>query len=116
MSAATLPATLGATERRALGDYTSYLRNRFGPRLRDLRLFGSRARGEGHEDSDLDVLAIVDDLSTCERREVWEFTGDIMTEHDVIVGGLTMSTTDWHDLRARERRIVTEIHRDGVPL
>jgi uncharacterized protein len=116
MSAASLPATLGATERRALADFTSFLRRRFGARVRDLRLFGSRARGEGHEDSDLDVLSVIDDLDRRERREVWEFTGDIMTEHDVIVGGLTVSTADWLDLRARERRIVTEIDRDGVPL
>jgi predicted nucleotidyltransferase len=116
MSAASLPATLGATERRALADFTGFVRQRFGPRVRDLRLFGSRARGEGHEDSDLDVLTVVDDLNRHERREVWEYTGDILTNHDVIVGGLTMSTADWLDLRARERRIVTEIDRDGVAL
>lgn len=116
MSAASLPATLGATERRALADFTSFLRHRFGGRVRDLRLFGSRARGEGHEDSDLDVLAVIDDLDRHERREAWEYTGDILTAHDVIVGGLTLSTADWLDLRARERRIVAEIDRDGVAL
>jgi predicted nucleotidyltransferase len=116
MAAASLPATLGASERRALDDFTSFLRHRFGTRVRDLRLFGSRARGEGHEDSDLDVLAVIDDLNRHERREVWEFTGDIMTTHDIIVGGLTLSTADWLDLRARERRIVAEIDSDGVCL
>jgi predicted nucleotidyltransferase len=111
-----LPATLGVTERRALADFTGWLRQRFGARVRDLRLFGSRARGEGDEDSDLDVLAVIDDLTARERREAWEYTGDVLTEHDVILGGMTMSTADWLDLRARERRIVSEIDRDGVPL
>ncbi len=115
-SAAPLPATLGILERRALADFTSFVRRRFGARVRELLLFGSRARGEGHEDSDLDILSVIDDLDRRERREVWEFTGDLMTAHDVIVGGLTLSTAEWLDLRANERRIVAEIDRDGVPL
>ncbi|MBK8096833.1 MAG: nucleotidyltransferase domain-containing protein [Planctomycetes bacterium] len=31
-------------------------------------LFGSRARGQGHKDSDLDVLVVIDDLTSAERR------------------------------------------------
>jgi predicted nucleotidyltransferase len=113
---ATLPQTLGGTERRALAEFAQWLRDRFGDRLRDLRLFGSRARGEGDEDSDLDVLTVVDDLTPAERRQVFEHTGDLLTAHDVVVGGLTLSTAAWHDLRARELAIVREIDRDGVAL
>ncbi len=116
MAASALPPTLGATERRVLTDFAAFLRQRFGDRVRDVRLFGSRARGEGNEDSDLDVLAVVDDLTNQERREVWDRTGDVMTEDHVIVGGLTMSTAAWRNLCARELRIVGEIERDGVPL
>ena len=116
MSTASWPATLGAPERAALTDFTGFVRERFGARVRVLQLFGSRARGEGHEDSDLDVLAVVDDLTNAERREVWEYTGDILTKHDVILGGLTMSTAAWRDMHARELRIVGEIARDGVDL
>ena len=116
MAVSALPSTLGATERRVLADFAAFLRKRFGARLRDVRLFGSRARGEGHEGSDLDVLAVVDDLTSRERREVWEHTGDVMTEDDVIVGGLTLSTADWRDIQARELRIVGEIERDGIAL
>jgi hypothetical protein len=116
MAASTLPSTLGATERLVLADFAAFLRQRFGARLRDVRLFGSRARGEGHEGSDLDVLAVVDDLTHRERREVWDRTGDVMTQDDVIVGGMTLSTAAWQDLQARELRIVGEIERDGIAL
>jgi hypothetical protein len=39
-----------------------------------------------------------------------------MTAHDVIGGGLTLSTAEWLDLRTKDRRIVAEIDRDGLPL
>lgn len=116
MASAALPPTLSATERAALADFTGFLRSRFGPRIRVLQLFGSRARGEGHEESDLDVLAVIEDLSKTERNAVWEYTGDVLTKHDVVLGGLTMSRDAWRDMHARELRIVEEIARDGVDL
>ena len=85
-------------------------------RIRDLRLFGSRARGQGHGDSDLDVLAMIDDLTAAERKAVWEYSGDILTNHEVILGGMTLSTQRWRELQDGKRRIVAEIERDGVPL
>jgi hypothetical protein len=39
------------TERAALEQFCTAVRARFGDRLRELALFGSRARGEGGEDS-----------------------------------------------------------------
>jgi predicted nucleotidyltransferase len=38
------------------------VREQLGPRLRDLRLFGSKVRGDDHEESDLDILVLVDAL------------------------------------------------------
>ncbi len=111
-----LPATLRVDERRALTGYVAFLQRRFGNRIRDLRLFGSRARGEGHEESDLDVLVVIDGLTTKERREVWEYSGDLLLAHEVMVGGLATSTADWQQLRDMGRRIVREIERDGIPL
>ena len=113
---AELPPTLRVDERNALTEYAALVRRRFGERVRDLRLFGSRARGEGHEDSDLDVLVVVDGLTPEERREVWGWSGDLMLAHEVMIGGLATSAADWQELRDRERLIVREIDRDGMPL
>lgn len=107
---------LGTSERAALSDLAAFVRGRFGARLRDLRLFGSRARGEGHEDSDLDVLVVVDELASAEGREIAYLAGDLLTRHQVLVSPLTMATARWQTLRDSERLIVSEIDRDGIPL
>lgn len=111
-----LPASLSAGERSALGDLVRFVRERFGARARDLRLFGSRARGEGHEESDLDVLVVIDDLTGSERTEIWNCTGHLREAHDVDVGAFVLSAARWQELCARERRIVHEIQRDGIRL
>src|SRR3989304_4195999 len=52
---------LRPAERAALSDYLARLRARFSERVLRVILFGSRARGEGGDESDLDVLVVVDD-------------------------------------------------------
>jgi predicted nucleotidyltransferase len=61
---------LSPVERAAIERFRDALAARFGGRLGRVVLFGSRARGEGHEESDLDLLVELVDLAPAERREV----------------------------------------------
>jgi predicted nucleotidyltransferase len=54
-------AQLKPHERAALGEYLERLQARFADRILHVILYGSRARGEGDAESDLDVLVVVDD-------------------------------------------------------
>ena len=60
----------------------------FGTHLLDVMLYGSYARGEQQEESDIDVFALVDlnkeDLIKY-RRTVSRFSSDIDLEHDVLL-------------------------------
>jgi predicted nucleotidyltransferase len=99
-----------------LAEFCAGVRARFGARLDRLALFGSRARGEAGEDSDVDVVAVIDGLTFAEGREVDAMVGDLLTRHDVLLSPLLLSREHFKRLRARERRIVAEIDRDGIPL
>ena len=110
------PLPLTDPETEALDRLAGFARRRFGPRLRALTLFGSRARGEGHEHSDVDVLVVVDDLTHAETRELTDLCGDLLTELSVLLSPLAVPTQHWEQLETLERRIVSEIARDGVPL
>ncbi len=79
-----LVVNLTDAEKDALRDLSASVRERFGARLRELALFGSRARGEGHPLSDLDVVIVVDDLTGAEAREVAYGCGDLLTRYDAV--------------------------------
>jgi uncharacterized protein len=103
---------------RSLARLRAELERRFGARLRELVLFGSRARGDAHEESDVDVLVVVDALTLDERLEILDLAYDAGTDEGehLVLAPLVLSTRGAHDLRARGRRIMAEIARDGVPL
>ncbi len=107
---------LPAATANAVRELCAAVRARFGARVERLALFGSRARGDASEDSDVDVLVVIDGLTSGEGREVDAFVGDLLTRHDVLVSPLLVSKEHFERLRDRERLIVREIDRDGVAL
>jgi len=109
-----LPATVKAT----LDRFRSSLEQRFGSRLHELRLFGSWARGEADEESDVDVLVTIDDLSHSERNELYElaYCSDLPNEWLVLLSPLAYSTEQAARMRASGRRLFREIDQQGVEL
>ena len=84
--------------------------------MRELTLFGSVARGEARDESDVDIAMVVDDLTFAEARGLDEVTGDVLTDLDVLITPFALSTARADELRRRERLIMQDIARDGIPL
>jgi hypothetical protein len=94
------------------------LRSRFGERLQEFTLFGSRARGDAREDSDVDVLVVIDQLSERERGEVFDlaWSAGMGGDEYVVLAPIPYSTAQARELRSREKRLMREIANHGVPL
>jgi len=101
----------------ALARLRAALARRFGPRLREVVLFGSHARGEAHEESDVDVLVVIDDLTEAERRDVIGMSYGAEDKGDdgwVGLSPLPVSTAHAAEQRARGRLLFRDIEREGV--
>lgn len=106
-----LPADL----REALRAYAARLSERFGARLRLVRLFGSWARGEANEDSDVDVAVVVEGLSRDDFCRAVDDAVEVELSHEVTLSPFVVSGEHFDLLRARERRIAADIEREGIP-
>lgn len=63
-------------------------------------LYGSYARGDQDSESDIDIVAIVDDerINVQKKlKQVWEDTADVGLEYDVIVSLLAIPLSDFRD-------------------
>ncbi len=111
---------LGLTpnERAALEELRERLRERFADRLVKLTLFGSKARGESNEDSDLDVLVVIRDFDQhTEMRVVDDIGWDVgVMRHGVFVQTVEYSDVEYENCRRREFPLVTNVECEGVPL
>ncbi len=102
---------------RSLRAYHDALRQEFGPRLRELRLFGSYARGDMRPESDVDVFVAIDSLTHAERDRAFDLAY-LVELNGVWVGlaPLVYSTEQANELRSRERRLLLDIDAEGVEL
>jgi len=87
-----------------------------GAELKEARLFGSRARGAGHEYSDLDIAVIVSNGSRGRRHALYDLAFDVGVAHGVELAPVVFEERQLQELRERERRIALDIDREGIPL
>ena len=100
----------------ALAALKKQLNTELGTSLRKLVLYGSRARGDNREDSDIDVAVIVDGMTREQKHTILEMVADIELEYLVPLSTLVMSAAEFDDLLKRERRIARDIEQEGKPL
>jgi hypothetical protein len=110
-------ALIPATIRQAVEQLRDALRHSFAHRLREVVLFGSYARGEADEDSDVDVLVVVDDLTERERLAVFEIAHQTDARRADAWVGLSVvahSTAQSERMRARRRPLYDAVDHEGV--
>ncbi len=103
-------------EREAARCFAERVRSRFGERARSVRVFGSRARGEAHLHSDLDVLVLLDQMSWPERHEISDLGFDLMLERNLPfeIAPTVMTEDHFRWLLSLERLFPREVERDGI--
>jgi predicted nucleotidyltransferase len=99
--------------RPTLEAYTARLRPIFGDRLHELRLFGSYARSEANEDSDVDVLVLVEGLSDREIGVVAREAACVLIETGLPLSPLPMATEELEKLRRGERLLARDLDSEG---
>jgi predicted nucleotidyltransferase len=98
----------------AVSTYRSRLERELPGRVRRVALFGSRARGEAHEDSDVDVFVLLSTATGTERARAIDIGAMIGLEQCLVIAPLVLTQEEWDELVRRERGLAREIERDGV--
>lgn len=82
--------------------------------LIDLRVFGSRARGDEDEYSDLDVYIKVENLDKQLEEDIYDITWEVGFENSIFISPLIFTRSEIEDSPLRASPIVKNINVDGV--
>lgn len=107
---------LTSQEQQALQQFQQAVSARYGSEGIAMWLFGSRARHEGDEESDLDVLVLLDTYTDAIKIGIWDMAYAVFAQTDVVVSPQVLSRKRFEQLQARERLIAQNITQDGIPL
>lgn len=93
--------TLSNQEKLALDEVVAGLRQLYGARLRSVILYGSKARGNAGEESDIDLLAIVDGITNRfqERRRINEVVVPVGLKYGVLISVLPVEAEFYESVK-----------------
>ena len=85
--------------RRLLGEFKAGLETIYGDRLAGIYLYGSYARGEQDDESDVDILVVLDDFDDycAEVDRVGELGAELSLKYGVSVSKVFVRQPDWLD-------------------
>jgi predicted nucleotidyltransferase len=86
----------------------------YGPRIERVVLYGSRARGDAHRDSDYDVAVFLRDLSdrAAEMNRLADISTDILYEAGEVIHAMPFRAGAYHE----RTPLMHEIRTDGIDL
>jgi len=95
-------------------EYAELLRKKLGGRIRQIVLFGSRARGRAGRDSDYDVLVVVDRRTKEAREAVLDVDVEMMNRHNALFAPLLYGEQEWRKMQ--DFPLAWNIGREGIQL
>jgi predicted nucleotidyltransferase len=108
---------LTLAEQQTLSKFSRALPEKFGDLVQAVILFGSKARGDGTAESDLDVLVVVDTDDWRIHKQICYLAVDIGLEHNVFnISPRIWSTTHLRQMAQIEAVLYRQIQQVGVNL
>ena len=100
--------------KRLLAELKKGLTELYGQRLKGVYLFGSYARGDYDENSDLDVMIVLDNYESYWEELVRsvELASDLSLEYNVTISRTIMTEEQW---RKGDLPVLRNVRAEGIP-
>lgn len=106
---------LKKNEEAAIKEATRILKKRFP--VKEVILFGSKARGDSDRESDIDLLLLTTNpLDWKERHEIVDALFEVEMKNDVVISIIVNTLHDWNDGICTALPIHEHIGREGVAM
>ncbi|MFN3531175.1 MAG: nucleotidyltransferase domain-containing protein [Candidatus Brocadia sp.] len=110
------PLTLTPNEREAVIEFVTILRQRFGPRIKEIILFGSKVRGSNEKYSDIDILIVLDSLSWEIKKTISQIAAQENIKHNVLISTVRYDADTWENPVIKHSPFGRTVREEGIRL
>lgn len=83
-------------------------------KVHEVRIFGSMARGNANEESDLDVLVVVEYLDHSIEKYISDCAWESGFSEDIIIMPITITLNTLKNSPIRESAFIKNVYREGI--
>ena len=105
---------LNENEKKAVETLKSRLEERF--EVRDMRLFGSKVRGQAGPDSDLDIMIELPKRSPEIESEIDDITFEVNLKNDSFITTIVFGQDELQQGPMKESPLYKTIRKEGIPV
>lgn len=105
---------LSKSEQDALLELKKHLLDKYN--LVEIKLFGSKVRGDADKESDIDVLIVLKEVNNTIEDEIFDICFEIDLKYDVVLSAIVYSKAEFNDSLNRVTPFYKSIEKEGVPL
>lgn len=106
--------TLTAEEQTWLEAYQQALDDQFPGLIKNFVIFGSKARGSSHQDSDLDILVVIQEGDWKTKKTVAEPGYLLAIGTQVVPSLIVLTHEEWANHKAHQAPFWQTVTRDGI--
>jgi len=103
-------------ERKAVAEFVSLVAQRMSGQVKELTLFGSRARGHYGRYSDIDVLVVINQENLKNWERIQSLSAFVSLKFDVVLSALVMDAKRYKTHSQLKTLLFTNISQDGIRL
>jgi predicted nucleotidyltransferase len=107
---------LADTDQLAASEFADRLREQLEEPVHSIVLFGSRARGDAAQSSDMDLIVVVPHANPATRRAVRYLAVEVWLKYGIYLSTRVWSQEHWQRLAALRTQLYRNIQRDGIVL
>ena len=107
---------LQPNEESAVLEFLDLLQRHHPDRVLKTMLFGSKARGDSRQWSDIDILIVVDQDDWRLSHAISNVAADVSLKYDVLIGPRVIAEERWERIKEYRSGLYRNIVTDGIPL
>lgn len=107
---------LTTNEREAVSEFVKILRQRCGPMIKEIILFGSKVRGHDNKDSDIDILIVLNNLTWETKKSISELAAQENIKHNVLISTVRYDADTWENPVIRLSPFGRTVREEGIQL
>jgi predicted nucleotidyltransferase len=106
---------LNEIEKKAIGELIEKLKDRYGENLFKVILYGSKARGDSTDDSDIDIMVVLGDYVDIkkERFKIYDIVWSVCYIYDLLISVIIKRKSDYEKF---DTGLLRNIKSEGIEL
>ncbi|GAB6173667.1 nucleotidyltransferase domain-containing protein [Paradesulfitobacterium aromaticivorans] len=100
----------------AIEEFSKSIKEKLASNIKDVRLFGSVARGSSTPESDIDILVLVEKEDKLTDDTIMDAAVDVNLSYDVVISPIIMTVSHYTNQLFRETAFYYALEQEGVSL